>query len=376
MKKNTIIFFALLLFSNFCFAQKTYWEVTSGMFNNPNKYKGIVMDLGSGNKLIAYTNSFVKLGNATDFRTIIQSFFQNFDVIKDSIDESKANKLHYFYNPGGKNGLTIISGTPVINNFVVIDGKASILKSGKDTINIYPRVPGSGVTKSSVFSFIVSKIDDLRQFETSNLINDFITKVNDEIDKKSKNLKPAAQGMNFPESGTFPSLFNGNYSVDNGAIQGRLNSGRQPNSNNIAFSVSANIQNYKNYLTPSFNTSIDFYKNGIMKDEYLRFGVYWEPFFLFDKDINGGLKTYRNDFVGLIYEYRRGSNNTNQLGFYAPISIAYLIRRKGDFFEKNTFNFGIGGVKYGAMTIRPFMYFNDFFRNVSPAVQLSVGWAR
>ncbi|MGJ7031408.1 hypothetical protein [Niabella hirudinis] len=371
MKKGFLLCMVLILCLNAARAQKTYWEVSSYMFENAAQHKGISLELGDGNQLIAYTNNAVTIGNGMDFREILKAFFLNYDVIRDSVNESLSNKLHFFYNPGGKNGLTLIQGKVWSPQYLVVDGKPATMKQGKDTINIYPR--NREQQSASVFSFVVNHIEDLRAYLTVNTINDFIEVVNKDIGGQGSTYKPVARGVNF-HTFDFQSRFTGTYIIKNGAVEGKL----QPvvfRRRNISLSVAASLQNFKSYMTPSFNTSFDLYLKGTSRNEYIRLGAYWEPVFLFDKGMNGKLQTFRNDFAGLIYEYRRSAGN-NRLGFYAPISIAYLVRRRGDFFEKNTFNFGIGGIKYGAMTLRPFMYFNDFFRNVSPSVQVSVSWSR
>ena len=364
----TMTFIAIISYAN---AQKTYWEVTSDMFDNARKYEGLTLDLGSGNKLTVYTNNGVTIGNGEDFRNILKTLFINYDVVKDSVNESIANTLHFFYNPDAKDGLTIIPGKQIQNRYIVVDGEQVNVKAGKDTVNIYPRNPATKTT--SVFSFTVNRIEDLRQYITLNTINDFIENVNSDINKEGSRIKPIIKGESFHTFG-FQSRFTGSYTIKAGDIEGDLKP-FYSNPHNITFSAAAAIQNFKNYLAPSFNASLDFYLAGVTKGEYLRFGAYWEPVFFFDKDANEKLQTHRNDFIGMIYEYRRGNDN-NKLGFYAPISIAYLVKRRGDFFEKNTFNFGIGGIKYGAMTLRPSMYFNGFLKNITPSVQLSVSWGR
>ncbi|MBO9595709.1 MAG: hypothetical protein J7599_22595 [Niabella sp.] len=371
MKKGILLGAVLLICLNYVNAQKTYWEVSADIFENAAQHKGINLELGGGNKLTVYTNNGITIGNGMDFREILKAFFLNYDVVRDSVNEALSNKLHFFYNPGGKNGLTIIPGKVWQQQYVVVDGSPSVMKTGKDTVNIYPR--NAGQHTSSVFSFTVNRVEDLRLYLTSTIINDFIAAVNTAIHAQGKNLKPAVRGANF-HTFNFRSRFSGTYILKNGSVEGKLEPVAAHKSN-LSLSVAASLQNFKNYMTPAFNTSIDFYRQGSTKGEYLRFGAYWEPVFLFDKDAGGKLQTFRNDFAGIIYEYRRGGDN-HRLGFYAPISIAYLVRRRGDFFEKNTFDFGIGGIKYGAMTLRPSMYFNDLLKNVSPSVQVSVSWGR
>ena len=138
-----------------------------------------------------YTNTVTTVTGL--LRLIIKSFFENYDVIKDSVDDEASNKLVYFYNhPGGKNGLTLIRGEKIKSTLSVVDGKPFIKKSALDTINIYPRKPNTNL-KAAVFSFVVKQVEDLRAYETSNLINEFIYNVDRQIKEKGKVFKPAGK---------------------------------------------------------------------------------------------------------------------------------------------------------------------------------------
>ncbi len=362
-----------ILVVHFADAQKTYWEIPHDLFGN-GKFEGITLQLGNGNKLVVYTNNTVMLNSGTDFRQIMKSFFENYDVIKDTVDEEASNKVHYFYNPGGKNGLTLIPGRKVPRTLSVVDGKSFVVQTAMDTINIYPRKRNTNL-EAAVFSFRVKQIEDLRVYQTSNFINEFIDEVDRQIGGKGNVFKPAGKGYRFYADGTFPSRFSGEFAAVNDKLDGKIRI-ENANTKNLSFSLSADIQNFKSYFAPSFTPSLDLYIKGIRYKEYLRFAVYWQPVFLFEKNNAGQLQTYRNDFIGLLYEYRRGNADPDKLSFYAPISVAWLARNRGTFFEKNTFNISIGGVKYGAMTLRPSMYFNGLLKNVTPGVQLSAGWGR
>lgn len=98
--------------------------------------------------------------------------------------------------------------------------------------------------------------------------------------------------------------------------------------------------------------------------------------FSFEKDAANNLQTFRNSFIGIGCEYQNESQGSNNLTLYAPFSITYLVKRRGDFFEKNTFNLGMGGIKYGTLTIKSYIYFHEFFKNITPSVQVSIGLGR
>ncbi len=371
--KSIVIAVSLIVFGLQLNAQKTYWEMPADLFEKAG-FKGITLDLGGTNKLVVYAHDAQTIGNGVDFKSIVQSFFANYDAIKDSVNDAVSNKVLYYYNPGGKNGLTVIPGAETGKVLSVVDGKAYQVKRTKDTINIYPRKPKT-IQEAAVFSFRVNQIEDLRVYMTSDIINEFIKKVDQQIQERHATGKNSGSKQKQSNMVGFTSRYKGEFSIANNQVEGRVEA-ESRSRNNLSFSVSANLQNFKSYLAPSFNTSIDLYLKAPRYKSLVRFALYWEPYFLFDKGPDNKLKTYRNDFVGFLYEYRKGSVTPDKLSFYAPFSASYLVKRSGDFFEKNTFSLGIGGIKYGAATVRPFMYFNNFFKDVTPGVQLSVGWGR
>jgi hypothetical protein len=105
-------------------------------------------------------------------------------------------------------------------------------------------------------------------------------------------------------------------------------------------------------------------------------GLFWEPHFLFAKDAQGKLKTYRNDFLTLTYGQGGVTDHdvTKDFSFSAVVSIGYLIHRSGDFFEKNTFRLGAGKLKFSKITIEPSVYFNNFFKGVTPGIRISLSF--
>ena len=62
-----------------------------------------------------------------------------------------------------------------------------------------------------------------------------------------------------------------------------------------------------------------------------------------------------------------------QTGLYTNISIGYLIKRQGEYFNQHTFRLSVGDMelKGGKILLQPLIYFNDFFRGVTPGLRLS-----
>jgi hypothetical protein len=68
-------------------------------------------------------------------------------------------------------------------------------------------------------------------------------------------------------------------------------------------------------------------------------------------------KNFRNNGIGLIY---------------SNASIGYLIKRNGNWFEKNTVKFSLPGLQSKNIILEPEFYFNDFFKHFSPSLKLTL----
>jgi hypothetical protein len=97
----------------------------------------------------------------------------------------------------------------------------------------------------------------------------------------------------------------------------------------------------------------------------------WEPHFIFSKDVLNNTITDRNDFVTLRYiaiENRR----KEPFDFVGNFSLGYLVSRKGNWFEPNTFKIGIPGVRSGWLQLEPEFFFHDFLKGISPSIKLTL----
>ncbi len=82
---------------------------------------------------------------------------------------------------------------------------------------------------------------------------------------------------------------------------------------------------------------------------------------------------YRNDFLTLTYGQggTKDHNPKKEFSFSTVLSLGYLIHREGDLIEKHTFRLGAGKLKWTKTTIEPSMYFNNFFKGVTPCIRIS-----
>jgi len=137
--------------------------------------------------------------------------------------------------------------------------------------------------------------------------------------------------------------------------------------------ITVNVQNYKSYFVPSFSLGL----RAILTNRDRTFkwepGLLWEPHYLFAKDSLNKLHTYRNDFLTLTYGQggTRDHDPRKDFAFSAVFSVGYLINRNGDYFKKNTFRLGAGKIQLLKTSIEPSIYFDNFFKGVTPGIRIS-----
>ena len=79
-----------------------------------------------------------------------------------------------------------------------------------------------------------------------------------------------------------------------------------------------------------------------------------------------------NSFVTAGWEHNFSKNSEKEKWF--GLSLGYLVSRKTDFFEKNTWKFAINKRINQTISISPEFYFNGFFKNIYPGVQVGISF--
>jgi hypothetical protein len=145
--------------------------------------------------------------------------------------------------------------------------------------------------------------------------------------------------------------------------------------------------NYRNELVPNIYGSLQFARGnfapsmaaGLRFSNYqssvstMRWYLMWEPYFFFRRDVANKLITERNDFITFRFiESDADDRRKGSFEYVGNFSIGYLAYRKGEWFEKNTWKLGLPGVRSGWLQLEPEFYFNNFFRNFSPTLKLTL----
>jgi len=331
------------------------------------------IDLGRGNKMQLELSAMENINHIKNIDSLVRVFLQDLEPLKDSLsNELLSKRIDYVTDSLGRKKIRIQQYQPKGSSFLVTPNDVASLKVEQDTIFISGTVPGKTVwilSKKAIVSnyyrigFFVNQLTELPGYLDGRL-NEKMNAV-----QKSDNEKWSAQKDE-------------NYHIRNGdpAIYAKQPKGYYFSwrGDYLELNAGLNLQNYKNYFVPSFTLKATaFIKNEHYKHEI---GFAWEPHFLFSKNSQGNLQTFRNDFITLLLGREPLKNKEPDGGphfnFFQHLSVGYLVRQKGDFYDPHTFRLGTGGINWngGRLKLEPLLYFHDFFEGATPGLRLSVSF--
>lgn len=108
----------------------------------------------------------------------------------------------------------------------------------------------------------------------------------------------------------------------------------------------------------------------------MRIGIGASKSISFSQKNNGSkAKTFRNTFVTISYGSELIQKRQSQLRniTFPLLSIGYLFDNNGNYYDKNTFKVGLGrfSLSNGSTKIEPTVYFNNFFKGVTPSLRIT-----
>lgn len=133
----------------------------------------------------------------------------------------------------------------------------------------------------------------------------------------------------------------------------------------LQLSAGTGLQSLKGQWLGSFNTQATIILTKKMVDKHA-FSIAYEWLYNFTTPD----QKYINQFIdfGYAYNFSTIPNKDKWTG----ISFGFITNQKGEFFEKNTFRFGLNTKVSKSISVGPQIYFNDFFKNVYPGVNISI----
>lgn len=353
--------------------QETVLTNTAKIFEMPagEVNRRFTVDLGKGNTMQVELSDIADLDRFANIDSLLRVFLQDIIPLQDSLaDETAAKRIDYVTDELGRKKIHIRIFKPVGSGYILQSGEVSALKLEQDTVHFFGSKPYTErstllkpftVIRYYRLSFFVNRVSDLHNYLDAGLnekISEIRKNANTRWIKDEQGRWHIKKGDQSIYSNHQPAGFVGNtgdYLTARGSV---------------------NIQNYKNYFVPSASLGIGLVlNNGHTKRDL---GLLWEPHFFFAKNAAGKLQTFRNDFISLTYSQMRVRKNmtTKENSFLPVFSLGYLVNRKGEYFEKNTWRVGAGQLSLfkGIIKIEPVFYFNDLFKGVTPGLRLMLGF--
>jgi len=326
------------------------------------------VDLEKGNRLEIELTDIADLIKISNIDSLLKTFINDIKPLKDSLsDPLTAKRIDYVIDALGRKKIRIRQYQPKGDNYLLNKGELSSLKINQDTINIIGVItnPPKAQQKISLRNpryyhllFYLNNIDELAGY-MNGILAEKIAIIQNDVNGKWPILKGGGS----------------HYLKKDKTIVADKPRGMTPQGTGDMLEVmqSVNIQNYKSYFVPSFSLGLKLVLSNRERTFKWEPALFWEPHFLFSKDAQGKLRTYRNDFLTLTYGQGGTTDHDprKDFSFSAVFSIGYLIHQSGDFIEKNTFRLGAGKLKLLKTTIEPSIYFNHFFKGVTPGIRIS-----
>ena len=363
--KKTIYFLMLVSINWPCFGQQdTRKTNTDKTFELPPNYpqRRFTIDLDNGNKLQIELVNMGDLNAFINMDSVLRVFFRDIEPLKDSLNNELSNKrIDYLIDSTGIKKIRLQQFMPQGSSFLVKGAAVASLKLEQDTVNFIGKVlyrNKSGMRKETTemryyrLSFFVNNLTDLAGY------------MDGSINEKIRTLLQSVNTTWVTNKGMVK------LKADN-TISAKLTKGYVAGGDYLNFRFSVDLQNYKNYFVPSFSLgagvvlSTTHWKREIV--------LAWEPNFFFDKNAQGKLQSFRNDFLTLTAGHGPLEENNprkeSHLVFIA--SFGYLVNKQGGYFEKGTMRLGAGRLSLfnGKTKLEPALYFTDLFKGVTPGLR-------
>lgn len=364
--KKTICFVMLTIsITGTVFAQDNTTKTDKAFDLLPNyPSRRFTIDLGKGNKMQIELVNMEDLNRFTNIDSLIRVFLTDIEPLKDSLgDELLSKRIDYVTDTVGRKKIRIQQFKQKGSTFLVTEGDVASLKLEQDTIHFMGSVSyiakynlrkAFTATRHYRLSFFLNNLSDLALYADGSL-----------------NKKIAALQENIHSTWVTTNKAKGTYLKAGPFITAKRPKGLVGGGDFVNFRVSVDLQNYKQYFVPSFSLGVGIIQSTshFKRDIVLS----WDPHFFFARNAQNKLKTFRNDFLTLTWGQGlvQDNNPRKESHLLFIMSLGYLIKREGDYFDKNTFRIGAGRLSlFGGKTkFEPVMYFNNFFKGATPGLR-------
>jgi hypothetical protein len=368
MKKNICLLMLLISITEILCAQANRSDRAFEVPENIIINRRFWINLEKGNKMQIEVTDINDLKAVANIDSLLQVFLSDIAPLKDSLSDPLTSKrIDYITDAQGRKKIRFQQVQAKGASFLISKGDLSSLRTEQDTIHIIgvivnPPKPQERISRSNPryyhFTFYLNDMNELTGYMNGGL---------------KQKIAVIQNNVN----GRWPLILGGgdhylkaDRTISAGAPKGFTQGG---SGDFLILNFSANIQNYKNYFVPSFSLGSRFILTNRDRTFKWEPGLFWEPHFIFARDNQNKLRTYRNDFLTLTYAQggTKNYNPRNDFAFSAVLSLGYLIHREGEYFDKNSFRLGAGKIQLAKTNIEPCFYFNNFFKGVTPGIRIT-----
>lgn len=329
--------------------------------SNDNLERRFWIDMGKGNRLCLELEDEQDMVHFTNIDSLLMVFIADMKPFNDSFSDPLSwHFIDYVIDAGGKKKVRLQSFRPQAASFLLDQAEPASLRLEQDTIQIvleYPATTGR-------------RHDGIRQDRLSLYLNDYhqlSNYITGGLNEKMRWLQKNIRSYWVREKDHWRSekdpLITAPHPAGYIAMQRDY----------LATVIQMNMGNYKNFFAPSFGLGLGFHFN--RASGVRNFEITWMPVFTFQTNAQGHLQTYRNEFlnIGISRDWKYPQASPYML-FRPSINFGWLIRRDGELFDKNTFRLFLGQTKLtkNNFTLQPGMFFHDFFKGVTPAINLKI----
>jgi hypothetical protein len=327
--------------------------------------------LEKGNKMVLELAALDDLARVSNVDSLLRIFLQDIAALKDSLtDALTAKRIDHVTDAQGRKRIRFRQFAEKGASFLVQNGELASLRTAQDTVHLIgivanaPKATDDKVSSTLPryyhYTFYINDVNGLEALLGGPLTAKINTLQNNLYGKWPLVLGTSSHYLKADKTITADRPKGSTYQTASGNAF-------------VTLLWSVNVQNYKNYFVPSLSLGTRFTFTNVQRTFKWVPGIYWEPHFLFGRDSANRLRTFRNDFLTVTYAQggTTGYDAQKDFSFSTAFSLGYLIRRKGEYFEKNTFRLGAGNIQMKKTNVEPFIYFHNFFKGVTPGIRIT-----
>jgi hypothetical protein len=384
--KKLLLLLALCAGMTPCFAQYppaygTYSGESQSdlLFNNPQPATlrhQFTFRLG-GNNFLRMEFSYVnQLQQVTDLDSLIRAVWTSLQPFADSLSKPLVSRRVDYRISTDDVRLRILEHQQKGDVYRIYHNDTSQVKVEQDTLRIIRYTRDSSYTlrryvhgkpenyfpqQPYVIMLVLNNLSDITRLSSADL-HWGLNRLKEELGKNLYNNK-----------GRFVARFAASYDLPSRVKVSPQRESKFSSSERLSVSpyVQSAIQFVRGSWVPSAGLGIELSAR-ISETEFRRYRFYWEPFFYFNRAADGKVTMERNDFISLKYSYSQRSLTTKSVGFSTNLSLSYLRRRRGTNLEHDTFKFALPGLHTKNILLEPEFFFNNFFKNFSPSLKLTL----